>query len=53
MSYLLLLVIFWKPFYYILMYLYEKYKNKNIEESNIYYNKSINWFFSLWSLVKP
>ena len=53
MAWLLLLVIFWKPAYYLGVKLYHKYRTKNVELSVENGNKAKNWFLSLFDLVKP
>ena len=45
MSYLLLLVIFWKPMYHVVMYFYKK--------DASYLTEAKNWFSSLFDLVRP
>lgn len=49
----LLLVIFWKPIYWLTRYIYLNfYKKETASASN--YLKSINsWFIVLWGLVFP
>lgn len=56
--FLVVLVIFWKPIYYLGMFLYYGWKNPvNVVKENEYHNKYKNlfgeWFKQFWSLLKP
>lgn len=52
MAWFLLLVIFYKPIYFIGQYFYHKFYAKD-DQDQYYYEKAVFWFASLVNLVWP
>lgn len=50
--FLALLVIFWKPIYYLVRYAIAV-KNSNSTDRIYYWGEFITWFTLLWILLKP
>ena len=52
MSYLLFLILFWKPIYNLGRYIYSKFYTK--DDTHNYWGEQIkNWFVQLVALLKP
>lgn len=52
MSYLLLLVVFWKPVYFLTRSMVSKFATKD-GNTEIWLGKAKEWLKMLWELVKP
>lgn len=52
MAWLLLLVVFWKPVYFLIRSLTSKFATKD-GNSQLWLGKAKDWLKMLWELVKP
>ena len=51
MIYFLVLVLLWKPIYYLVRYF--MLNGKDTEQANIYLSQVKTWFVGLWALIYP